>query len=398
MSQIKPLTKYVMEAYLRKFISNFDHFPKQKSKEWLESRNKVIGSSELGILCGISTFSSLNKLALKKIGGSESFQMGPIETCFYETEDSVEHFTPTRYPYLRQTHNMTWGTFFEKISEKITEIELDSPVIGTDCWIPGKLSGFNNHANSPDGFSIIRIGENYVPVILEFKAPIRRVTDKIPENYYIQVVSGIELSGLDYGLFIDFSYRLCSINDFNFTNKYYKGYHFEKDKDLFGDPEWIGMVYLFANDNEFYKVLLERIGFHPFDVCRQSFFVIQAIFNNLLYDPNLSHEIIIFRSGDDYSSAINSIYYNDHKIYAKIPFKLMRIKSYLVHKNPDLMQHFKKMIEDFMVRGKLIKENKQIRPNKVLSDSAKDLIRKRIPDEDFKLTINYEHEFNELDF
>jgi hypothetical protein len=177
----------------------------QRSEEWKALRMQTVGGSEIASLLGCNPYCSQLQLLGQKAGLISRDGGGPA--CH-------------------------WGTLFEPITERLVELELGTQIIGSDIHISGREQGFPHHANSPDGYCVVRLGREdsgqlcvlragddapAVPALalLEFKAPYRRrPRGQLPAHYRPQLQSGLALSPhVSLCLFVDAVYRLCCIED-----------------------------------------------------------------------------------------------------------------------------------------------------------------------------------------
>lgn len=204
-----------------KKISEIQHFidenidaAEQGTKEWLESRQTIIGGSEIATLASLNPFSSIEQLIAQKVNLV-----------------SFKGNTATR-----------WGNLFENISELLfdklfisntQQINKENKIYSTGS-IPHKT--IPNHRYSPDGLCCIRFHHNndmvYKIALLEFKSPFGTVpTNKVPKHYLPQIKAGLcTIDITEVSLFMNNMFRKCSLNQLDFSLNYDNIYH--RDTDL----------------------------------------------------------------------------------------------------------------------------------------------------------------------
>ena len=214
-----------LEQYLEEFVCLFAGRPRQRSAAWLALKSTSIGGSELAGLLGMSPYSSVVKVVSEK-AGLRRWTGGGV-ACW-------------------------WGSMFESAIERYVELDCGTTLYGTDVNIPSPpSSGLRGcHANSPDGYGVVRLqwegGEwalrttargaapaepgaltKTCVALFEFKCPYRRKpTGKIPRHYFPQVWSGLALSPIaSYAVFVDAVFRKCSLLVLGDGRQYDTDYH-----------------------------------------------------------------------------------------------------------------------------------------------------------------------------
>lgn len=178
---------------LNVFLDVYKDLPVQGSEAWRSDRK--IGGSAVGPLLGHEKFNTIAGVA----------------------HDIV-------FPQDIKSPAMLWGNIFEEVAKKYLSSFIQIKEFG--C-----LPGFEHDGKvitsySPDGVFIMteelaellmvdNVGE---VCLLEIKCPYARFIGEIPSYYYPQMNLGMETFGfIQKTLFADFLFRMCSIQDFNFS-------------------------------------------------------------------------------------------------------------------------------------------------------------------------------------
>ena len=203
-------TKQEREATLGEFIAKYAHLPEQGSIEWLNGRKLSFGGSEIASLIGEgygktkratpkNTESQLKKLIAGKVG--------------------LDEFKGNLYT--------RWGNLFEHSTERFAELMFKTKLKFTGS-LPGRFVGQNY---SPDGLGVVKMvidgREQYVIALFEFKAPFSKIPiGTIPNHYIPQVKTGmISIDIADIAIFINNTYRKCSVSQFDLTSSYNTDFH-----------------------------------------------------------------------------------------------------------------------------------------------------------------------------
>ena len=198
-------------SILQNLINKNQHLAPQGSKEWLDMRVFNIGGSEMATITGDNGFSTMEQLVAQKVG--------------------LRNFTGNRAT--------RWGKLFEHITDDLTKIMLE---ITDDMGIfeTGSLEGaVANQRYSPDGLAIVKLkcaitigGEKietdeYCIVLFEYKSPFSSIpTGTIPKYYLPQVKTGLcSIPITDLAIFVNNMYRKCSLDMFDFTERYNIEFH-----------------------------------------------------------------------------------------------------------------------------------------------------------------------------
>lgn len=260
---------------LDRFIKLYSHHPRQRSEEWLKNKRFSVGGSEIAALMGLNPYCNMNKIVDTKVNGWN----GAGAACW-------------------------WGTMLESAIERFVEIDLGTQLKGTDISIPAPGSLRGKHANSPDGYGIIRIlpaslkysssaeeecspaataaeaSDEEIPyyedeqeesiilttdmdewwdddaveviVLFEFKCPHSRlIKGDVPKYYVPQVLSGLALSPVaEFGIYVEAMFRLCSFSQLE-TSGYNKSYHKRDGRylDDYAEPVAWGFTKIFCPEN-----------------------------------------------------------------------------------------------------------------------------------------------------
>jgi len=216
----------ILNDLIDNFIKIYNNDIKQRDANWFKLMGTTVGGSEVAAIMGLSPYSSFYKVVESK-----------IEICKGNKPwNSIESLS------------CWWGTLFEDVITKYVEIDLGNVIKGTSICI----QKYEGHRNSPDGYIVANfyrkdnkyhlwtsdlsyeIIELTMILLLEFKCPItRRVTGDIPKYYKPQVLSGLAVSPLAHkGLFVDATFRKCSIEQLGNTPDYDINFHKKIGKDL----------------------------------------------------------------------------------------------------------------------------------------------------------------------
>jgi hypothetical protein len=218
----------------------------QRSKEWYNMRKTTIGGSEISTILGLNPFNNKKKLIADKIGLSK-----------FEGNDATR-----------------WGLLFEDITKQWTEKCLLMPNRIVEI---GNVEGINKRQRySPDGVGVVKLNteieidnelienEEFFIVLFEFKSPFKSIPDnKIPKYYLPQVLTGLlNINITEIGIFVNNSYRKCSINNINndnynkifYNNKYYydNTYHGDNEKKIkqFNKVLGYGIIYIYQEKSD----------------------------------------------------------------------------------------------------------------------------------------------------
>lgn len=216
---------------LADFVKTVQTAPQQRTAEWYQIRQTTIGGSEIATLLGCCYGKTIKDLIKSKIG-----------------LDDFRGNTATR-----------WGTMFEPMTKKYCEKLLSCEILE----IGGVDGVIHRQRYSPDGIGIVQLNNSlnekkYYIILFEFKAPISSLpNDSIPKHYIPQVQTGLlSLPICDASLFVNNSYRRCSLKDFDFTSKYNNLAHksdFKKRKKGLKDclPYAAGMIFFYQGMEEY---------------------------------------------------------------------------------------------------------------------------------------------------
>ncbi len=244
-----------LSRFLKKRVENyvnlFKYGPQQGTFDWVHSKKRTIGGSEMATIMGLNKYSSIQQLVAQKVG-LQQFG-GSVKT--------------------------RWGNLFEPIIQNIVEWDLDTKIMGEEISIPGIVK---NQSYSPDGIGVVETEttltwlENIYTdkdnlgregtitkiqkqktvkepaiALFEFKCPFNRLPNgKIPEYYEPQVKTGLDtirdnfgyLSHMpseadpelisemdlfndktmcDFGIYIEAQFRKCAWEDLRGDNPNY---------------------------------------------------------------------------------------------------------------------------------------------------------------------------------
>lgn len=183
------LSKLILhkEIILKVFIKKHNGII-QGTDEWVSLRSGYIGGSEMSTITGDNPYQKIYKLIQSKTG--LSIFTGNLAT--------------------------RWGQSFEKITVKIMNSLLNTKIYETGS-VPGVIE---TQRYSPDGLSVV--GDAIV--LFEFKSPFSKIPDgNVPVHYIPQVKTGLcSIPITDYALFVNNMYRLCSLDDNYYNQRFHK--------------------------------------------------------------------------------------------------------------------------------------------------------------------------------
>jgi hypothetical protein len=213
----------------------------QGSIEWLQSRMSIIGGSEMSIITGENKYSKIENLVASKLIMSEFH--GNIAT--------------------------RWGNIFENVTNDLMKIIFNIDDIYETGSLPGSIP---QQRYSPDGLALVKLLcvdspdddeliETYqiCLVIFEYKSPFSVIPNKkIPVHYLPQVKAGLcAIPNADIAIFVNNMFRKCSIDDFNFTDKYNTLFHKTDSKKNINitNPIAMGMIVFYQDEYQKEKMI-----------------------------------------------------------------------------------------------------------------------------------------------
>lgn len=214
-------------------VTQHENGYRQGTAAWLSAKENVVGGSELATLMGLNPYQTWEGLVARKLGLPSGTPPGVA--CW-------------------------WGTFLEPISERLLELDCATKLHGSDIHV--RFPDLVFHGNSPDGYCVLTFElrddvwelshdpalataegrQTYtLPVLVELKAPYRRLlSGKTPRYYLPQVWSGIALSPPTLmGFFVEIIFRVCSLTELHEGAEYSKQYH-KGDMRTKNPPKWEG--------------------------------------------------------------------------------------------------------------------------------------------------------------
>lgn len=227
---------------LSKYISKIGVAPQQRTADWYAIRKTTIGGSEIATVIGLNPYGGVRNLIARKLG-IEKFNGNPA----------------TR-----------WGNLFEGVTQQWAEKVLQ---MEEGIREAGSIEGIiDRQRYSPDGLGVVRLlddedNPDYYIILFEFKAPFRSLPNgKIPHHYVPQIQTGMmNISLVEYSIFINNCYRKCALEDFKFNGVYDKKYHdgdYKKRK--YGlereTPYACGIICFYHTMDDYYEIC-DYIGF-----------------------------------------------------------------------------------------------------------------------------------------
>lgn len=193
---------------LNSLVEKNKNLAKQGSEKWLEERKTIIGGSEMSIITGDNSFSTIAGLVSQKVGLT-TFS-GNIAT--------------------------RWGNLFEPITNTICNLIFNPEL---SIYETGSIQNImvKNQKFSPDGLTVMKFRMSdklvkYLITLLEYKAPFSSIpTISIPKHYLPQVKTGMcAIEEVEISLFINNMFRKCKYKDIK--NGIVIDYSFHKNKGM----------------------------------------------------------------------------------------------------------------------------------------------------------------------
>lgn len=333
------------------FLKVYNNDVKQRDSNWYKLMGTTVGGSEVAALMGLSPYSNFYKVVESK-----------IEICKgIKPWNSVENLS------------CWWGTLFEDVITKYVEIDLGNIIKGTNICI----QKYEGHRNSPDGYIVAnfyRKDNKYhlwttdlpkeiidisIILMLEFKCPItRRVTGDIPKYYKPQVLSGLAVSPLAHkGLFVDATFRKCSIDQLGNNPEYDTNFHKKMGKDLI--PIAWGAVTIHIQQSKDPLTIIKQIYENCFgmdyiegepndiidlgDVSHDIFNDVMSLINDksLLTTESTVH----FADGRGDSNVLDLRQRNSCFIFAILPWKVFDVSYVPVDREPNFLENIYPIIQ-----------------------------------------------------
>jgi hypothetical protein len=320
------------ESYLYEkiidFISNQKAAPVQKSAEWYKIKKNTIGGSEVATVLGLNPFKTLRSLVAEKTGIINSKFNGNLYT--------------------------RWGNIFENVTKKWAEEIL---LMSTEIYESGSLEGIlERQRYSPDGLGIVKLNNEYLIVLFEFKAPFKSIPDgKIPKYYRPQIQTGLlSIPIAATSIFINNCYRKCSLKDIGFSHAYNQEFHDDKFK--ISNVYACGVIYFYQtksahdmlkNDDNDINTLIDN---EEYLTCNK--YVDSSYDTDILI--NTKEQLIDFGEDNKYISRLFELY-EEKKVYCKY--------SPLIINNKDI-----KNIPFLNEYNKLEREELKSTPKKIIKE------------------------------
>lgn len=177
----------VLSVVLRKWVAHIGRNGiKQHGPGWNDAKMRTIGGSSIATIMGINPFSNIYRLISDKVGITE---------------------------FPRQIATQ-WGNLFEDLIKSYVEMDKNCIIHGSDIYVHGP-SHLPGTSYSPDGLTVLDLGNGPEITLVEFKCPYSRIPNGTPPKYYVpQVKMGMEILKIPTtGLFIEAVFRRCSWED-----------------------------------------------------------------------------------------------------------------------------------------------------------------------------------------
>jgi hypothetical protein len=333
MSTLKKLNKVV-----NKFVKSQSASPAQKSSEWYILKSKTIGGSEVATVLGINPFKSLKSLIADKANISTYKFNGNLAT--------------------------RWGNMFESITRDWTELilNMENSIVETGS-LPGAIEG---QRYSPDGLGVVYLKDednvmNYYIALFEFKSPFKSIpSGEIPKHYIPQIQTGLwSIPICELAIFVNNSYRKCSIEDFGFSTMYDFDFHKISKKNT--KLEQIKEIYA-CGIICFYQVKNDENNISED--------------NMLNYDPSINYNDIslneIINTSDSFIDFGNSFYdeFYINKLFELVECKHISVKYYPMTINYKITNEIDYVIDHDKIIN--VSDSLLINPSDVISNNLND--------------------------
>jgi hypothetical protein len=370
---------------------------------------------------------SINYLATPSEGGEQRVHIGGSELDGLLKTKNIENFVVKRMSngFSGNIHTR-YGNIFEYNSKLYMERNLCTTIVTTRS-IPGMLDVEGNIIQSytPDGISVVDIdkvegflsmvgkelnmehvknstqyNEKDVYVLFEFKSPTKRlITDRWNEtniHYKTQVLAGMDTINMcEVGLYVDCSYRICSIGNLyndntdyipidgqrgKFEKVYDRGmlgfYKRYKDTSTKYDELFDGIKFTDLKDmrtqvtkkyleelekgdnsDELLKAFKKRVSSTPdnyymkgiVDMSNIGTEILNIIFRDVLNDNDNKDKYCLFYSNGDVDHMLNFKKFcrdNNYTACCVLPWKLLDVKCIPVYREDGFLERYRNKIEE----------------------------------------------------
>lgn len=270
------------------YAKYYSHLPQQGTEEWRKARTGELllpltaGEKELRYVALATPDDSEARIDLYHVTLEDIHtlvQTGQIKSSvafggseITELAKSGDPLTTVKKKFLNEFDgniHTRWGHLFEDVINDFMDLHLDCTT-STFGSIPGLRNedGATIQTYSPDGIAVAKVdriqrvldmymgadrmrnhpmyadyrawlakkqaaGEDDATILYEFKCPTVRIPDgNVPDSYTLQpLVGATTVSIIEACLFVDTSFRKCTIDDFGFWNNNYDHAFHSKDGD-----------------------------------------------------------------------------------------------------------------------------------------------------------------------
>lgn len=207
------------EARLKAWVEKHTNNIEQGNDEWLRAKKTTIGGSEISTILGINPYMTLADLVAQKIGIKD----------------------------MKSSIHMNWGNLFEPIITKYMEEKKNTKIMGENLFVVGRSP---SQTYSPDGLAVVDFQRDQgapkpMITLFEFKCPFSRKLEvknpKVPAYYLPQVLTGLDTTIAEIGLYVEAVFRKCRLADLGDSNEYDASFTPRDNKNR-NDPIAYGLI------------------------------------------------------------------------------------------------------------------------------------------------------------
>ena len=221
---------------------------------------------------------------------------------------------------MRNTFNgnlyTRWGNIFENVTKTWAEEIL---LMSSEIYESGSLEGIlERQRYSPDGLGVVKLNNNYLIVLFEFKAPFKSIPDgKIPKYYRPQIQTGLlSIPIAATSIFINNCYRKCCLKDIGFSHIYNQEFH--NDKIKFTSVYACGVIYFYQTKRQYNNLIKSDDGLN--ELIDDNVYMQSNKYVDTSYDTdiliNTQEELIDFGNDNKYISRLFELH-EEKKVFCK---------------------------------------------------------------------------------
>lgn len=186
------------EERLEAWVKENSDGPEQGGVAWLKAKEETVGGSEVSTILGINPYMTKADLLAQKIGIKK----------------------------MKMTIHMNWGNLFEPVMMKYMEYKKNTKIVGENLFVVGRSP---SQTYSPDGLGVVNFQRDHgdpepMITLFEFKCPFSRKLEvrdpKVPAYYLPQVLTGLDTTIAEVGLYVEGVFRKCRWEDLGESGEY----------------------------------------------------------------------------------------------------------------------------------------------------------------------------------